>query len=137
MKFAQGLLGGICALGIYEGAKAIIKAVKREKYFKEYNKAYENFLDFKDDKKLIEFNGGLEGIYNGPGIVRAVKSKDIFTQFDLSKYENEGDPIGITFGDNQIKREEQYIIPEVEVYKFANGHFSYRFDQEKGVISPC
>ena len=55
---------------------------------------------------------------------------------DLSKYEEEGDPIGITLGSKIVDKEDQYIIPEVEVYKFKNGYVNYRFHQERGVIDP-
>lgn len=104
--------------------------------YKDYTKAFEDFMNFKSDKKYIEYNKGLEEKYIGPGIVHVIKNKKDLMTIDLSKYEEEGDPIGITLGSKIVDKEDQYIIPEVEVYKFKNGCTNYRFHQEQGVIDP-
>ena len=93
-------------------------------------------MNFKSDKKYIEYNKGLEEKYIGPGVVHVIKNKKDLMAIDLSKYEEEGDPIGITLGSKIVDKEDQYIIPEVEVYKFKNGYVNYRFHQERGVIDP-
>ena len=135
MKFAHGLLFGGIAFGLGCAIKAIYNKIKDIKSYREYNNAFEDFLNFKDSKKYIDLNLGVEEKYIGIGIVNIIKDnkKDLMA-IDLSKYEEEGDPIGITLGSKIVDQEDQYIIPEVEVYKFKNGIINYRFHQERGII---
>lgn len=135
MKFAHGLLFGGIAFGLGCATKAIYNKIKDIKSYREYNNAFEDFLNFKDSKKYIDLNLGVEEKYIGMGIVNIVKDnkKDLMA-IDLSKYEEEGDPIGITLGSKIVDQEDQYIIPEVKVYKFKNGIINYRFHQERGII---
>lgn len=137
MKFVHGLLlGSSAAIGLGCAARFIYSKIVKAKYYKEFNKALDDFLNFKDDKKYIELNWGLESKYIGPGIVHVIKSQRDSMAIDLSKYEEEGDPIGITLSSKIVDKEDQYIIPEVEVYQFKNGFTNYRFHQERGVIDP-
>lgn len=137
MKFVHGLLlGSGAAIGLGCAARFIYDKIIEAKVYKEYTKALDNFMNFKDDKKYIELNQGLENKYIGPGIVHVIKGKKDLMAIDLSKYEEKGDPIGITLGSKIVDKEDQYIIPEVEVYKFKNGHTNYRFHQERGIIDP-
>lgn len=135
MKFAHGLLFSGIAFGLGCATKAIYNKIKDIKSYREYNNAFEDFLNFKDSKKYIDLNLGIEEKYIGIGIVNIIKDnkKDLMA-IDLSKYEEEGDPIGITLGSKIVDQEDQYIIPEVEVYKFKNGIINYRFHQERGII---
>ena len=137
MKFVHGLLLGIgAAFSLGCAARFICDKIIEAKIYKDYTKALEDFMNFKSDKKYIEYNKGLEEKYIGPGIVHVIKNKKDLMSIDLSKYEEEGDPIGITLGSKIVYKEDQYIIPEVEVYKFKNGYTNYRFHQERGVIDP-
>lgn len=137
MKFVHGLLlGSGAVLGLGCAARFICGKIIEVKLYKDYTKALEDFMNFKSDKKYIEYNKGLEKKYIGPGIVHVIKNKKDLMAIDLSKYEEEGDPIGITLGSKIVDKEDQYIIPEVEVYKFKNGYVNYRFYQERGVIDP-
>lgn len=135
MKFAHSLLFGGITFGLGCATKAIYNKIKDIKSYKEYTNAFEDFLNFKDSKKYIDLNLGIEEKYIGIGIVNIIKDnkKDLLA-IDLSKYEEEGDPIGITLGSKIVDEEDQYIIPEVEVYKFKNGVINYRFHQERGII---
>lgn len=135
MKFAHSLLFSGIVFGLGCATKAIYNKIKDIKSYKEYNNAFEDFLNFKDSKKYIDLNLGVEEKYIGIGIVNIIKDnkKDLMA-IDLSKYEEEGDPIGITLGSKIVDQEDQYIIPEVEVYKFKNGIINYRFHQERGII---
>ena len=136
MKFAHGLLFGSIAFGLGCTARAIYNKIKDIKSYKEYTNALEDFMSFKDSKKYIDLNLGVEEKYVGIGIVHVIKDnkKDLMA-IDLSNYEKEGDPIGITLGSKIVDEEDQYIIPEVEVYKFKNGFMNYRFHQERGIIT--
>lgn len=135
MKFAHGLLFSGIAFGLGCATKIIYNKIKDIKSYKEYTNAFEDFLNFKDSKKYIDLNLGIEEKYIGIGIVNIIKDnkKDLLA-IDLSKYEEEGNPIGITLGSKIVDKEDQYIIPEVEVYKFKNGVINYRFHQERGII---
>lgn len=135
MKFAHSLLFSGIAFGLGCATKIIYNKIKDIKSYKEYTNAFEDFLNFKDSKKYIDLNLGIEEKYIGIGIVNIIKDnkKDLLA-IDLSKYEEEGDPIGITLGSKIVDEEDQYIIPEVEVYKFKNGVINYRFHQERGII---
>ena len=135
MKFAHSLLFSGIAFGLGCVTKAIYNKIKDIKSYKEYTNAFEDFLNFKDSKKYIDLNLGIEKKYIGIGIVNIIKDnkKDLLA-IDLSKYEEDGDPIGITLGSKIVDEEDQYIIPEVEVYKFKNGVINYRFHQERGII---
>ena len=130
MKFAHSLLFSGIAFGLGCATKIIYNKIKDIKSYKEYTNAFEDFLNFKDSKKYIDLNLGIEEKYIGIGIVNIIKDnkKDLLA-IDLSKYKEEGDPIGITFGSKIVDEEDQYIIPEVEVYKFKNGVINYRFHQ--------
>lgn len=135
MKFAHSLLFSGIAFGLGCATKIIYNKIKDIKSYKEYTNAFEDFLNFKDSKKYIDLNLGIEEKYIGIGIVNIIKDnkKDLLA-IDLSKYEEDGDPIGITLGSKIVDEEDQYIIPEVEVYKFKNGVINYRFHQERGII---
>lgn len=135
MKFAHSLLFSGIAFGLGCATKIIYNKIKDIKSYKEYTNAFEDFLNFKDSKKYIDLNLGIEKKYIGIGIVNIIKDnkKDLLA-IDLSKYEEDGDPIGITLGSKIVDEEDQYIIPEVEVYKFKNGVINYRFHQERGII---
>lgn len=135
MKFAHSLLFSGIAFGLGCATKIIYNKIKDIKSYKEYTNAFEDFLNFKDSKKYIDLNLGIEEKYIGIGIVNIIKDnkKDLLA-IDLSKYEEEGNPIGITLGSKIVDKEDQYIIPEVEVYKFKNGVINYRFHQERGII---
>lgn len=135
MKFAHSLLFSGIAFGLGCATKIIYNKIKNIKSYKEYTNAFEDFLNFKDNKKYIDLNLGIEEKYIGIGIVNIIKDnkKDLLA-IDLSKYKEEGDPIGITLGSKIVDEEDQYIIPEVEVYKFKNGVINYRFHQERGII---
>ena len=135
MKFVHGLLLGTgAAFGLGCAARFIYDKIIEAKIYKDYTKALEDFMNFKSDKKYIEYNKGVEEKYIGPGIVHVIKNEKDLMAIDLSKYEEEGDPIGITLGSKIVDKEDQYIISEVEVYKFKNGRINYRLHQERGII---
>lgn len=137
MKFVHGLLlGAGAAFGLRCTARFIYDKIIEAKIYKDYTKALKDFMNFKSDKEYIKYNKGVEEKYIGSGIVHVIKNKKDLMAIDLSKYEEEGDPIGITLGSKIVDKEDQYIIPEVEVYKFKNGRINYRFHQERGVIDP-
>ena len=73
MKFAHGLLFGSIAFGLGCTARTIYNKIKDIKSYKEYTNALEDFMNFKDDKKYIDLNLGVEEKYVGIGIVHVIK----------------------------------------------------------------
>ena len=84
MKFVHGLLLGTgAAFGLGCAARFIYDKIIEAKIYKDYTKALEDFMNFKSDKKYIEYNKGLEEKYIGPGIVHVIKNKKDLMSIDL------------------------------------------------------
>ena len=66
MKFVHGLLlGAGAAFGLGCAVRFIYDKIIEAKIYKDYTKALEDFMNFKSDKKYIEYNKGLEEKYIG------------------------------------------------------------------------
>ena len=135
MKFAHGLLiGAIGATGLLYCFNALKWVLWKRKRAKVLDKAYDDFMAYKNDDIFYELNGGLEAKYIGVGVVHIIHSKATESTYDFSDWEEDGNPIGITLGDPMVKEEDAYIIPRVEVFKFNNGIITYRFKFEDGIV---
>ena len=135
MKFAHGLvIGATGTTGLLYCFNALKWALYKIKCAKTLDKAYDDFMAYKNDEKSYELNGGLEAKYIGVGVVHIIHSKASESTYDFSDWEEEGNPIGITLGDPKVKEEDSYIIPRVEVFKFNNGIITHRFNQDNGIV---
>ncbi len=135
MKFAHGLLiGAAGATGLLYCFNVLKWALWKKKRAKVLDKAYDDFMAYKNDDIFYELNGGLEAKYIGVGVVHIIHSKATESTYDFSDWEEDGNPIGITLGDPMVKEEDAYIIPRVEVFKFNNGIITYRFKFEDGIV---
>ena len=117
------------------GATVAFVAVKLPEWKWQHDaKAYEDFKNFVNDKAYVRMNGGLKEKRIGPALVNIAPKKDAFVQYDFSKWKKNGDFIGLQLGDYIVEEEDNYVIPEIEVYIFKNGLITHRFHPENGII---
>lgn len=130
MNFAQGLIAGISAVGIGFATYWVIKCIRAVRSFIT-NLAIQDFYDYKDTRVLKN----VEQVYRGKGVfhVEPVRGNG-GTVYDFSRWEKDGDLIGIYISDEEIDAVDEFILPEVEVFRCKDGFTVWRAPPDSPVI---
>lgn len=132
MKFGQALLKFLVGAGIGVCTLCIGRALQEW----EMEKGIEEFYEYKDTKRTKRIMADVREVRRGKGIMHVEDTARTGAVYDFSKWESDGDPIGISIGFPGAPTED-YVLSEVEVFEFDDGFRTWRSPPDAWTALPA